>query len=60
MTENEFVELLDDALEALEQLGDVSTTRTTFRDAGLLTMNSGMVVTLDDGQEFQVTVVRSR
>ena len=32
----------------------------TFRDAGVLTMNAGLVITLDDGSEFQVAVVRSR
>ena len=32
----------------------------TFRDAGVLTMNAGLVVTMDDGTEFQITIVRSR
>lgn len=31
-----------------------------FKDAGVLTMNRGLVVTMDDGTEFQVTIVRSR
>jgi hypothetical protein len=33
---------------------------TTFEEAGVLTMNAGLVVTLDDGSEYQITVVRSR
>ena len=32
----------------------------TFEEAGVLTMNRGLVVTMDDGAEFQLTVVRSR
>lgn len=31
----------------------------SFEDAGLLTRNEGLVVRLDDGTEFQVTVVES-
>ena len=32
----------------------------SFEDVGMLTRNRGLVVTMDDGAEFQVTVVRSR
>ena len=32
---------------------------TTFRDAGVLTMNRGLVVHLPNGQEFQLTIVES-
>jgi len=32
---------------------------TTFRDAGVLTMNRGLVVHLPGGQEFQLTIVES-
>ena len=32
----------------------------TFKDAGVLTTNDGLVVTFAGGLEFQVTVVRSR
>ncbi len=32
---------------------------TTFRDAGVLTMNRGVVVHLPNGQEFQLTIVES-
>ena len=31
-----------------------------FCDCGLLTLNRGLVLTTDDGSEFQVTIVRSR
>jgi hypothetical protein len=32
---------------------------TMFRDAGVLTMNHGLVVSLPNGQEFQLTIVES-
>jgi len=32
---------------------------TTFHDAGVLTMNRGLVVSLATGQEFQITIVES-
>lgn len=32
----------------------------SFEEAGVLTSNKGVVLTLDDGSEFQITVVRSK
>lgn len=32
----------------------------TFRDAALMTSDDGVVVTLRDGSEFQVTVIQSK
>jgi hypothetical protein len=32
----------------------------TFAESGLLTRDSGVIVCLNDGTEFQLTVVRSR
>ena len=32
----------------------------TFEDVGMLTTNKGVVLTMLDGAEFQVTVVKSR
>ena len=32
----------------------------SFRDAGLLTLDEGLVITTADGSEFQLTIVRSR
>lgn len=32
----------------------------TYRDAGLLTNNKGLVLTLTDGSEFQLQIVRSK
>ena len=31
-----------------------------FKDAGVLTNNSGLILYLSDGAEFQITIVRSR
>lgn len=31
----------------------------TFRDAGVLTNDPGLVVSFDDGREYQVTIVQS-
>ena len=32
----------------------------SFDDAGLMTRNEGVVVELEDGSEFQITIVQSR
>ena len=32
----------------------------TFEDAGILTRNRGLVVTMTDGIEFQITIVQSK
>jgi len=32
----------------------------SYQDAGILTNNAGLVVRMDDGSEYQITVVRSR
>lgn len=32
----------------------------TFHDAGLLTRDNGLVLTLTDGSEFQITIVKSK
>lgn len=32
----------------------------TFEDAGVLTYNKGLVISLPDGSEFQLTIVQSR
>ena len=39
--------------------GDKPTVR-SFEGAGVLTMNAGLVLRAPDGQEFQISVIRSR
>lgn len=54
MNEREFAE------ELTEALGDYDvTTIRSFEELGLLTSNTGLVIALADGSEFQVTIVRS-
>lgn len=52
----------DDLLSVAEELSEELSIETvhTFAEAGVMTTNEGLVVGLDDGSEFQVTVVQSR
>ena len=56
MCENEIEVLL---LEQLNELGLCSNVA-TFKEASLCTTNHGVVICMNDGSEFQVTIVRSR
>ena len=57
MTEKRFETKLASLLRRrLEPIGGGVT---TFQEAGVLTMNRGLVVSLPDGEEFQVTIVES-
>ncbi len=63
MTEAEFATLLAEMI--YENQDDVGSARDigrveSFSDAGLLTMNEGLVVGMSDGSEFQLTIVKSR
>ncbi len=59
MTLEEFIDLLESSLWVCEE--DVPLTNTeTFKDRGLLTNNDGLVVTMENGDEFQLTVVKSK
>jgi len=73
MNEQEFQDALSTALQELAwmaeddeypdtlpaDLAEVREVR-TFDAAGVLTQNKGLVVTLADGSELQVTIVQSR
>lgn len=54
---HEFSAFLDE-VRAPEDLAVVSAV--TFADAGVLTRDAGLVIRLEDGQEFQIALVRSR
>lgn len=60
MTEETFTRALRDALEFAfeEETFPVDCAR-TFEESGVLTGNRGLVVRLEDGSEFQLTVVQS-
>ena len=42
-----------------DEMADATRVR-TFEEEGVLTRNAGLVITMADGSEFQVTVVQSR
>jgi hypothetical protein len=50
----------DDELQAsLDQPALPNARVKTFEDAGLLTRDRGIVLSLEDGSEFQITIVQS-
>lgn len=49
-------ELLDDLHDHIEGIEAVQ----TYEDADVLTSDCGMVLRMNDGTEFQITIVRSR
>jgi hypothetical protein len=63
MDELEFEEVLEQLVEDGEYGGfpelDGMTVR-NFYEAGLMTNNRGLVVTLKSGDQFQLTIVRSK
>lgn len=59
--EEEFETELLDLLSGDAEFDDLDVVRvSTFADAGVLTRNSGLVVRLRNGDEFQITIVQSR
>ena len=46
--------------EGYSELEDQIARTATFEEAGVLTLNRGLVVGMRDGAEFQVSIVRSR
>jgi hypothetical protein len=60
MSESDLREALSEALQEYEASGEVVRSVASFSEAGVLTYNEGLVVRLEDGSEFQITIVRSR
>lgn len=60
MTEHEFVEYLDEALLWSSEENGMIVGTGTFDSVGMLTVNEGLVVRLQDGSEFQIVVKKSR
>ena len=56
----EFVDDDDDVMYLGESEVPVASRVDTFDDAGILTMNKGLIVELENGEEFQITIVQSR
>ena len=57
--EQEFQDQLTDAIELAAEENGQDVRVVSFESAGVLTNNAGVVVTLEDGSEFQVTIVQS-
>lgn len=53
--------MLEEALWLAESEGEIApdTSWQTFREAELLTVDEGLVISMPDGSEFQVTIVQS-
>lgn len=65
MNEHEFSDALAQAFhtadaDQFEELVEQVAAARSFAEDGVMTTNAGFTVTLNDGTEFQVTVVRSR
>lgn len=48
-----------DSEQGLEFFGEYTDVR-TYKEAGLMTVNDGLVVHLQNGREYQITVVQSK
>lgn len=62
-TERGFKNLLTEVIyEGIESLyeGEEEIDITSFEEAGLLTNNEGLVLRLENGEEFQLTIVKSK
>lgn len=68
MNAAEFADIIVELIESYEESGADSlgepelegVSVSTFRDAALMTSDDGVVVTLRDGSEFQLTVIQSK
>ena len=49
----------DPAAECADLADDIAAV-CTFEDRGLMTRDAGLVIELEDGSEFQLSIVRSR
>jgi hypothetical protein len=60
MTESDMETVLEELLNENDEKFPLYHSVRSFRDAGVLTRNAGLIVRLDDGTEFQITIVQSR
>lgn len=61
-TENDFESVITEAIENASEEGSCEPVRriSSYEEAGVMTRNAGVVVRMEDGSEFQVTIVQSR
>jgi len=60
MGEYEFQELVTEKLYEAEYYETGVEQISSFQEAGICSGNKGLVITMEDGSEFQVTIVQSR
>ena len=60
MTEQEVRELLEDSLCGYADIRFRYHSYHSFAEAGILTSNEGLVITMVDGSQFQLTIVKSK
>jgi len=60
MTTAELTALLQDAIYDHDELNEAGAETRTFEEVGVLTMNDGLELRLNDGSRFQITIVQSR
>jgi hypothetical protein len=60
MDEMEFQNLLEEMLFLADEADEKIDRITTFNDCGMLTSNKGLVVKMNDGSKFQLTIVKSK
>ncbi len=60
MSEQDFKDILSEALAMYMDEGSPIKRVCSFSDAGVLSTNEGLVVSLEDGSQFQLTIVQSR
>lgn len=58
--EESLLSLLSEQLSDITSGSDTATDVVTFEDSGLMTRDRGLVLTMSDGDEFQVTIVKSK
>lgn len=60
MAEVDIVEGIITAQDEITEWLDRPLSCVSFGEAGLLTNNEGVVLTLEDGSEYQITIVQSK
>ena len=53
-------EIMETLMGEADELPDKIDSIRTFEDAGVMTSNRGLVISMCDGSTFQVTIVQSR
>jgi len=63
MNEDEMVRLVRFALGVIgedDELDPTVNCASTYEDAGVMTMNKGLIVEMSDGSEFQMTIIQKQ